>query len=183
MTESSFFQRRVNQVFLNVHPRHHQPGFDRAGGDAEHPGNLAHLVALHVMEHHHGPMFGGQAAQRLVQVKAAVLGSIQHGHVLLKRHPALVEPFTEHRVAGVDHDAGDPWPETADVAERIAALPCPHERFLHGVGAVVAVGQHRPGHAVQKPFQLGRLLQKGLGVHGIPPKRLSCASPDCLGYL
>ena len=55
--------------------------------------------------------------------------------------------------------------------------------FEEGHITNIAVGQHRPGHAVQKPFQLGRLLQKGLGVHGIPPKRLSCASPDCLGYL
>ena len=28
MTESSFFQRRVNQIFLNMDPRHHQARFD-----------------------------------------------------------------------------------------------------------------------------------------------------------
>ena len=63
----------MNQIFSNVYPRHHQAGFDRAGGNTEHCGDLAHLVTLHVMEHHHGPVFGGQAAQRFIQVKAAVL--------------------------------------------------------------------------------------------------------------
>ncbi len=136
-------------------PRPQQPGercppsgaarLDRALGDVEHLGGLAHRHRVHVDEHERLPLVLGQPGQRGTHVErglGAVVGVNGVRRLLLgqrDRGPRLAPPHAVE--AGVDDDAVQPRRDGRVATEPVGPAIGRHERVLQRVGGLLAVAE------------------------------------------